>query len=48
VIFEKRQKGDYKDLVEFEREEVKIWLKKVEVFVKKIEKLTLKTIEEQK
>jgi uncharacterized protein (UPF0332 family) len=47
-IFEKRQKGDYKDLVEFKREEVEIWLKKGEMFVKKIEKLTLKTMEEQK
>lgn len=47
-IFEKRQKGDYKDFVEFKKEDAEEWLKKAEEFINKIEKLTLQIIEEQK
>jgi len=45
-IFEKRQLGDYKDMVRFERKDVEIWLNKAEVFVKRIEELTLKIIQQ--
>ena len=46
-IFEKRQAGDYKDLVEFEKEDVEAWLEKAEEFIKIIEKLTWKIIDEE-
>ena len=38
-IFEKRQKGDYKDLVEFEKEDVSKWLRQAGDFLIKIETL---------
>lgn len=44
-IFEKRQTGDYEDLIEFNKEDVEIWLKKAEEFVNQIETLTIKIIE---
>ena len=44
-IFEKRQAGDYKDLVEFKKEDVEEWLQKAEEFIKIIQDLTLKIIE---
>jgi len=47
-MFERRQKGDYKDFVKFEKSDVEIWLKKAEEFIKNIEKLILKMIEEEK
>lgn len=47
-MFDRRQKGDYRDFVKFEKLDVEIWLKKAEEFVREIEKLTLKIIEEQK
>ncbi len=47
-IFQKRQKGDYEDLIEFNKREVGDWLEKAEEFINKIEKLTLKIIKEQK
>lgn len=43
-MFEKRQKSDYKDLVEFKKEDVQKWLKKAEEFINKIEELTLRLI----
>lgn len=47
-MFERRQKGDYRDFVEFKREDVEGWLKKAKNFIEAIEKLTLKIIEESK
>lgn len=44
-IFEKRQTGDYEDLIELNKEDVEIWLKKAEEFVNQIETLTIKIIE---
>jgi len=44
-MFKRRQKGDYQDFVEFERQDVKAWLKKSEEFIGKIEELALKNIE---
>ena len=32
-MFDRRQKGDYKDFVEFEKQEVEEWLKKSEEFI---------------
>ena len=46
-IFEKRQKCDYKDLVEFEKEDVEEWFKKAEEFVSIIEVLVLKLVDEE-
>lgn len=47
-MFKRRQKGDYKDFVKFEKTDVEEWLKKAEEFINKIEELTLMMIEEQK
>lgn len=44
-MFERRQRGDYEDLVEFKREDVEEWLNKAEEFVTRIEEITLKMIE---
>jgi len=38
-IFKKRQKGDYDDFAEFEKGEVKKWLKEAEIFVEEIKKV---------
>jgi len=38
-MFDRRQKGDYKDFVEFEKQEVEEWLKKSEEFINIIDKL---------
>lgn len=43
-----RQKGDYKDFVEFDKEDVRIWLKRAEIFINEIEGVTLKIIEDAK
>ena len=43
-MFKRRQKGDYQDFVEFEKQDVKAWLKKSEDFIDKIEELVLKNI----
>lgn len=43
-----RQKCDYKDFVEFKKEDVEEWLKKAEEFLSRIEVLILKIIEEEK
>ena len=45
-MFKRRQKGDYQDFVEFERQDVKAWLKKSEEFIDKIAKLAMKNVEE--
>jgi len=39
-MFDRRQKGDYRDFVKFEREDVEVWLKKAVDFMDKIEKIT--------
>ena len=38
-MFDRRQKGDYKDFVKFEKQDVEEWLKKSEEFINKIEQL---------
>lgn len=38
-MFKRRQKGDYQDFVEFEKQDVEAWLKKSEEFIDKIDKL---------
>ena len=38
-MFDRRQKGDYKDFVEFEKQDVEEWLKKSEEFINIIDKL---------
>ena len=38
-MFDRRQKGDYKDFVKFEKQDVEEWLKKSEEFINKIDKL---------
>jgi uncharacterized protein (UPF0332 family) len=43
-MFDRRQKGDYKDFVIFEKSEVEEWLKQAEKFIVKIEQLTLQII----
>lgn len=47
-MFDRRQKGDYKDFVEFEKADVGEWLIRAEGFIKKLEKLTLEIIGEVK
>lgn len=47
-MFDRRQKGDYKDFVKFKKEDVEDWLKNAEKFISKIEELTLKIVEEKK
>jgi len=39
-MFDRRQKGDYKDFVEFERQDVEEWLKTAEEFIKILNNLT--------
>jgi len=38
-MFEHRQKGDYKDLLKFEKSDVATWLKQTENFVAELKKL---------
>jgi len=40
VIFEARQRGDYIELVRFEKEQVEDWIKKARHFVEEVKKLT--------
>jgi len=47
-MFEFRQKGDYGDFVEFEKEKVHDWLKKAEYFINAIDEIITDIIEEQK
>ena len=47
-IFERRQKGDYKDFTEFAKEDVEAWLKKAQEFLNEIESLSLKLTKEGK
>ena len=47
-MFEFRQRGDYEDLVEFNKEDIKTWLEKAEEFIKVIDEIVAKAIEEQK
>ncbi|MDI6795086.1 MAG: HEPN domain-containing protein, partial [bacterium] len=46
-MLDNRQEGDYKDFVKFEKEDVEVWLKKAEGFIKDIQELTLKIIENE-
>lgn len=46
-MFDRRQKGDYKDFVKFEKSDVEEWIKQAEKFIVEIEQLTLKIIDEQ-
>ena len=39
VIFEARQRGDYIELVHFEKEQVEDWIKKASHFVEEVKKL---------
>lgn len=43
-LFDTRQKGDYADLVRFNLDEVRPWLKDVESFVESLERLIKKEI----
>ena len=43
-LFDTRQKGDYADLVRFNLDEVRPWLKDVESFVTSLERLIKKEI----
>jgi uncharacterized protein (UPF0332 family) len=45
-ISEKRQTGDYEDLIEFKREDIEVWLKKAEEFVNQVETLTNRLMRE--
>jgi len=47
-MFDNRQEGDCKDFAKFDKEDVEVWLKKAEEFIKKIEDLTLKIVNEEK
>lgn len=47
-MFDRRQEGDYKDFVRFDKEDVEIWLKEAEDFIDKVEELTLSIIEDVK
>jgi uncharacterized protein (UPF0332 family) len=38
-LFDARQEGDYKDFIEFQKEDVAIWLEKAEGFLSAIERL---------
>jgi uncharacterized protein (UPF0332 family) len=44
TIFEFRQKGDYGDFIEFEKDKVEIWLKEAEILVAAIDKVIEKLI----
>lgn len=46
-MFDRRQKGDYEDFVKFNKEDVKVWLRKAEEFIGKIEELMMKIIREE-
>ena len=47
-MFEFRQRGDYEDLVEFNKEDIKTWLEKAEEFIKVTDEIVVNAIEEQK
>ena len=38
-IYDSRQEGDYKDFVEFEKNDVSAWLEKAEAFIARIQEL---------
>lgn len=44
AMFEYRQKGDYRDMVEFEKEDVKRWIEQAEKFITKIKKIIEKSL----
>jgi uncharacterized protein (UPF0332 family) len=43
-MFDTRQEGDYKDFIEFKREDVELWLNHAGIFISRIEELILKEI----
>lgn len=45
-IFDARQEGDYRDFVEFSKEDIEIWLEKAEGFLIMIENLTRSRLRE--
>jgi uncharacterized protein (UPF0332 family) len=47
-MFDNRQEGDYKDFVQFEKENVRIWFEKASEFIKVVGNLTKKTIKKHK
>ena len=46
-IFKRRQTEDYRDFVEFKKEDVEKWLSEAKNFVRKIEEVTLKLLEQE-
>jgi len=44
-LFKRRQTGDYRDFIEFKKEDVEKWISKAKEFVGKVEKITLKILE---
>lgn len=46
-MFEFRQKGDYGDFVEFEKEKVASWLKRAEEFISVIDEIIEKIMKEE-
>ena len=46
-MYDRRQKGDYRDFVKFEKKDVEVWLETAEAFIDKVEKLTLTFIEKE-
>ena len=45
-MFDARQEGDYKDFIEFNKEDVEIWLDKAEGFLSMIEKIVRSRLHE--
>lgn len=46
-MFERRQKGDYRDLVEFDKKDVEEWLNKSKEFVKNMEEVVVGLLKEE-
>lgn len=44
-MFERRQTGDYRDFIEFKKEDVAKWVDEAKEFVSKIEEIVLKILE---
>jgi len=41
------KKGDYEDFVQFQKEDVKLWLERAEKFIEEISEVTLKIISQE-
>ncbi|CUS77313.1 hypothetical protein JGI7_02118 [Candidatus Kryptonium thompsonii] len=46
-MYDRRQKGDYEDFVQFQKEDVKLWLERAEKFIEEISEVTLKIISQE-